>query len=150
MAKKIIITESLQNTIKQNPQIKEVYFDANGRHYFNVHKLREHKDDKDKEGWKLYGEGLESHREKIPGSELWGVRGDNGVSELISKGNPETLIVKTMSRDEIISANAKPEGASLVAQIANMSKDEKSAALKLLSETDDSEETDKDFDLDNE
>src|ERR1035437_2473219 len=98
-----IITESLQSTVRENTHIDNVYFDASGRHYFNVHELRSSKEDNDKKNWELYGSGLESHREKIPGSELWGIRGDNGISEVISKGDPKTLIVETLTRSEILS-----------------------------------------------
>ena len=127
-----IITESLQSTVRENLHIDNVYFDESGKFYFNVHRLCRSKEDKDKSKWELYGSGLESHREKIPGSELWGVRGDNGISEVISKGDPKTLIVSELSREEILSAKAKPEGKSITAQVANMTPEEKKALIELL------------------
>ena len=131
-----IITESLQKTVRLNPTLDKVYFDEAGRHYFNVHKLRATKEDTNESNWSEYGSGLISHRQIIPGSEHWATRGDSGVTEVISKGNPETKIVATLTRSEIINAKAKPEGKSLIAQIANLTKEERKAAIELLKSED--------------
>lgn len=125
----IVITKELQDTVKGQPSIKKVYFDSKGNHYFNVHKLPKGKDDKtDPKNHKEYGRGIYSHNQVIPG--IFNV---DRITEAISKGFPSTEIVKIYTRDEILSANVKPVGESLVAKVANMSDADREALRALLS-----------------
>ncbi len=120
-----------------------VYFDANGKYYLNVFrtavvygreiiitnpKLETKKD------CTLYGKGVLSHYQDIPGSELW----DNGRTDLVKhreavcKGDPTTKIVKVLSREDVLEVDVKPTGDNLVAKIANLSPAEKEVVLKQL------------------
>ncbi len=82
----------------------------------------------------LYGKGLLSHHQEIPGSELW----DNGSDtvmkhrESISKGDPLSKIVKVMTREEVLAVDLKPTGNSIMAQIANSTDIEKAAIAEEL------------------
>ncbi len=117
-----------------------VYFDASGRYYLNAFRTKEvefqgkdvevivtNPNIKTDKNCTMYGKGIPSHRQPIPGSELW----DNGRSdlnphtELICKGDPLTEIVKIMTRDEVLKVDLKPSGIGIVAQIANLSGEEK-------------------------
>lgn len=124
---KIVITKELQDTVKGQPSITKVYFDEFGNHYFNVHKLPKSKDDKTKpEEYDMYGKGLESHRRVIPG-----IFNIDRITEQISKGDPATKIVKVFTREEVLSANVKPVGDSLIAKVANMT-DADREALRIM------------------
>lgn len=126
--KEIVITESLQNTVRTHPKIDNVYFDAQGRHYFNVHELPVNKDDTTK---KLFGSGMFSHRQIIPG--MFNVE---KRTEEIAKGDPATLIVKTFTRSDILEASAKKEGEAIAAQIVNASAEDKNIIMAALFDAD--------------
>ena len=114
------VTQELQNLVKQDKNIKKVYFDASGKHYLNVHSLQKGKNDTSRP--QLYGSGLPSHSQLIPGSFAWVESGGaRGVTEMISKGNPETLITETLTREQVLSAKVKVKGDSLVSQAINAS-----------------------------
>ena len=119
-----------------------VYFDKNGNFYFNVFrsKIVEHEGKdvevlvtnnnlKTDENCKLYGRGIVSHYAVIPGSDLWADGRDTNMlhREVISKGDPNTLIVKKMTRQQVLDIDIKPQGDSLIAKISNSSDAEKAA-----------------------
>lgn len=130
----------------------KVYFDAYGNFYLRVFrsKVVDGKEilvtntnietDKD---CTLYGKGLESHRQSIPGSELWDNGSDTSMvhRELICKGDPLTKIVKVMTREQVLNVSLKPQGNSILAQIANASDAEKAAILEQLSGKKDNDNT---------
>ena len=127
-----IISIELQNIVRQNSSISKVYFDAKGRHYFNVHLLSAGKDDKEKP--KLYGSGLFSHMQVIPG-----IFNSDNKKESIAKGNPETLIVEVgeddelfLTREEILNLDIKTSDNKIIKDILGMSKSEREALKALL------------------
>ncbi len=130
---KIVITKELQDLVKSKKTINEVHFDKNGNHYLNVFKLQ--KNQKDTSEPQLYGNGMFSHMQLIPGF----FNLDNR-KEAISKGDPDSLIVATLTRDEILNSKVKQTGESLVSTVANMSAEDRKALKALLSETDEDEE----------
>ena len=120
------ISKELQATIASHPNISEVHFDESGRYYFISHKLQDKKDSKT---WNLYGKGKYSHSKKIEG--IFNV--DN-VSEQIAIGQADTLIVETLTREEILDAEAVSNEESLVSKIMKMPKSELAALKALLNE----------------
>lgn len=125
----IVVSEELQSYIRNTPTIKNVYFDATGKHYLNVFKLRKDKfDERDPKEYDTYGTGLFSHQEVIPG--IFNV---DQKKESISKGDPETLIVAAMTREEILSASIQKSGNDIVSKIFNMSPAEKAILREALS-----------------
>jgi hypothetical protein len=121
MNKEIIITPELQSTVRSNQHIDKVHFDAKGRHYFNVHDLPNDKDAKDTG---LYGSGLFSHNQVIPGK-----TNIDKLTEIISKGDPDTKIVKTMTRDEILSAKVKVSDETLAGKFVNSTEEQQKQFL---------------------
>lgn len=124
----IVITESLQNTVRTHLKIDKIYFDAQGRHYFRVFELRISKENETKA---IFGDGMFSHRQIIPGQFNIDKR-----TEEIPKGDPLTRIVHTMTRDEVISATAKKEGEAIAAQIVNASAEDKNIIMASLFDAD--------------
>ena len=128
-----------------------VYFDELGRFYLNVFKTTELEDGREvivtnpkfktKPNCNLYGKGKVSHMQVIPGSELW----DNGsdslmpTREAICKGDPETKIVLTLTRDEVLAIDLKPTGDGIIAQIANLTDAERKVAFQYLNKEQDEE-----------
>ena len=125
----------------------KVYFDSSGRYYLNVFRSMEveHEGEmkevlvtnpgiKTKEDCNLYAKGEKSHVVPIPGSENWADgRADNYVHyEALSKGKPEYKIVLTLTRDEVLAVELKPQGESLSAKIANSTDAEKKFMLEQL------------------
>lgn len=118
------ITIELQETLKAYPNIKEVHFDARGRHYFNVHSLRAgHKD----ETVSLYGQGYEGFRRVIPGE--WNV---DKLKEVISFGEAESKIVETVSREDVLAVVVKPAESPLVSMLASATPEELAKLAALL------------------
>lgn len=125
------ISKELQQTVKSNNHISDVYFDKLNRHYFNVHSLKaDPTDENSKE--ELYGSGLYSHNQIIPGK----TNIDN-LTEIISKGDPETLIVKKMTREEVIAATPENNDETIASKILNSSPEEKQVILASLGLTPD-------------
>ena len=127
-----VITKSLQDILVIHPEHKKVYFDASGRHYFYAFQLHEnYKGNKgvfepvgDK---KLFGTGKFSHKQIIPG-----ILNVDKKTEDICKGDSDSLIVLTMTREEVLKSVPKYEGDSIVAGVASMSDADKSVLLKAL------------------
>jgi len=116
------ISESLQKTVSRQEDIKMVYFDENGNHYFNVHLLPlSLKDLDDEDSWKLYGSGRKIGSRPIPGR----LNVQPTINEAIHGGNKHTEIVAQMTREEVLSATVKREGQSAAVQIANSTDAEK-------------------------
>lgn len=115
------ITKELQDTVRSKPNLKKVYFDASGRHYFYAHELvsGEGSDKKEK-----YGAGAFSHRQLIPGMNT-----DN-VYESVSKGDHPTKITEILTREEIL--NGKVESSSTLVQQAMNASPEELAALRAI------------------
>lgn len=119
------ISLSLQKALILHPEHKVVYFDASGKHYFNTHLLKKNKDDKDKP--ELYGSGLYSHHQLIEGQ-----LNVDGIKEEIAKGDPLSKIAFSMTREEVLDAEAYYEGDDISVKMANLSDAEKTVALGAL------------------
>lgn len=119
-----VITDTLQHAVKHNTHVDKVYWDGKGRYYFNVFELVAQKGDTTKQ---LYGTGLYSHSEVIAGKTNL-----DKLTEVVAKGDPDTLIVKTMTRKEVLAANPKPTDESLASKVINASAEEKGAILAAL------------------
>ncbi len=102
-----------------------VYFDAQGRFYlrafpsieieFNGSKrevLATNPKIKIPADAKWYGKGIHSHVQPIPGSELWDDGRDDITphGESVAKGDPSTLIVCKLTREEVLDVDVKPTG----------------------------------------
>lgn len=131
--KNITITKELQETVRANSHVSKVYFDAKGRHYFNVHELPfDAKADKDKIKMGIFGSGVYSHNQVIPGK-----TNIEKLTEVISSGDPDTLIVETMTRDEVLNANAKSTEDTLAVKFLNSSESEQQQFLNTIGLTPD-------------
>lgn len=120
----------------------KVHFDLSGRHYFNVFpsiKMEVNKIPTDIlvtnpkvkiENPIYYGAGELSHHAEIPGSELWDTGKDAVVREPVCKGKIDTKIVLTLSAEEVLKIDLKPQDASLVSQIARASDEEKAVMAR--------------------
>jgi hypothetical protein len=145
---KPIITEELKNTIFACPHVDTVYFDAQGRHYFNVFKLIRGKgagiNAKFSDEQALFGSGTFSHRQLID-SPL----NVDGLKEDIAKGDPDTEIVTSMTRDEILQYEIEHSTTELMKSVGSLTDDQKKqliielglGALLSTSNTDDGEAT---------
>lgn len=129
----IEITKELQNTLIEHPYIKTVYFDKNGRHYFNVFELivrrpkRIAKDEYEdisqiKKG--LFGAGIYSHHQVIPGQ--FNV---DEIKEQIAMGDPDTAIVESKTREEILDYVPTPKDDSLISKVLGATQAEKDQIL---------------------
>ena len=78
----------------------------------------------EKEEKDLFGQGKHSHTRVIPGD--WNV---DKMKEFISIGVPETRIVSTMTRDEILNFEIKENPDNIVDAVANMSPKQKALLL---------------------
>jgi hypothetical protein len=104
---KIIISDDLRKTVAANPHIKQVHFTESGDHFFHVHELKE----KGKGTGKYYG-----HLNFQP--VLQKVEGTRKIYKNGSVANPESEIVETLTRAQVLSAGkeakedkpAKPTG----------------------------------------
>ena len=135
-----VTTEAIVNTYPN------VYFDESGRYYFNVFRSTfvEHEGDKIEVlvtnpnvkalSPNLYAKGEKSHSVAIPGSEFWADgRSDNYLHyEALSKGKEEYKIILTLTRDEVLAIELKPQGNNIVGNIANLSDAEKETTLRQL------------------
>lgn len=120
----LIITKELQNTVRSNNHIDKIYWDKHGRHYFNVHELPAGEKDTKKN---LYGSGLYSHNQVIPGK-----TNIDKLTEIISKGDPDTLIVGNITREELLAATPVSNEETTASKILNSSPEEKAAILAAL------------------
>lgn len=110
MAKKtetgsFIITKDLQDTVKNNPKIKEVYFDEQGNHSFHKHIVELHEVDDHNFSTKV------TKVESMPGSRLGVVKikypTNNGVKIVDKRVNVAVNPVAiTVTREEILAAQA--------------------------------------------
>lgn len=129
-ALKPIITRELQETLISNPGIKKVHFDYKGRHYFNVFELLSGKEgDKEKA---LYGTGVYWKHQVIPG------HNPEKVKEVISKGDPTTKIVESLTREQVIDTEIADESDALKL-FAGMSKSQLKALKAMLASSDEDE-----------
>lgn len=87
------ISRSLQETVTEHYGINEVHFSKNGHHYFNVHKY-EGKTSLEKKDDGLYGR---IRRQWVQDSKT-------GVEFEIITPIPETKIVETLTREQVLSA----------------------------------------------
>ena len=94
------ITHELKSTVAAMPHIEEVHFAKNGEHFFNVHKYVGEKGDKN--SGKFYGR-LDWKPVHV------GNEGERKIYK--SKATPidELEIVESISREDILSAEAKQE-----------------------------------------
>lgn len=87
------ITQELKDTLNSTPNIKEVYFTGDGHHHFRA--FRGPKD------------GLYTQLKEIP-EQINGVYTNKSVNVPFMDGNQPDIrftVVKTMSREEVLSAN---------------------------------------------
>ena len=85
------VTTDLQNTVRANRHIENVYFDKEGDFYFNVH---EHK-------------GKKYHR--IKKQVVTDRAKQNARPETVVEAKPEHQIVEVLTRAEVLSAKAENE-----------------------------------------
>lgn len=98
MAIKSKISEELKATIAAHPHIQDVHFTATGEHFFNTH---EHKE-KGAKAAKTYG------RLKLEAVHV-GNEGDRKIYKNQNVPVPETEIVETVSREDILKAKTDAE-----------------------------------------
>lgn len=91
------ISEALKDTVKKYPHIQNVYFTANGNHYFHVHelKVKGSKKSSGQYGW------LKLDQQKV------GEDGGLPVFKNVAVENPETKITETLSREQVLSEKSK-------------------------------------------
>ena len=77
------ITADLQNTVRENEHITEVYFTASGKHYFNVHQ----------HGGEKYGRMATEAAQDV-----------NGMGTSIAAPLEKERITETLTRDEVLNA----------------------------------------------
>ncbi len=118
------VQKSLQDLVKKTPGIKEVYFDENGDHYFQKHKVIIHEDN---------GNGLSigtKEVECLPGvkDNVLKVKQPNGVI-IDKKVHVEYKeIAATLTREQILNADAyhpeltNEDEARILAQAAEIMK----------------------------
>ena len=102
-----------------HPEHKKVFFDRSGKFFFHAFELRKQKDDKKNTG--LFGSGTFSHREPVPGD--WNVDGE--IKEEIVIGNPETEVVHTMSREDVLASDVEVQDETLASKVATASPEER-------------------------
>ena len=95
------ISKELQDTVKKNPNIKEVYFSAEGDHYFHKHvDVEVHSHDADMKWTKS------EKKESLPGGVEYSIlRVKVGKSERDKKLITSVMPVgETMTREDVLSA----------------------------------------------
>lgn len=102
------VTKSLQETVSANKLIKEVYFDEEGNHYFNKHKVKVHEVDENSISQSVV------EVESLPGCVKTAVKIKsmlNGKPTLVDslQNTKYRPIAATFSREEILSAQAVAE-----------------------------------------
>ena len=107
------ITTSLQETVRENESISQVFFDKKGNHAFTAFRLADKLENIDKnDTHKVYTKGEYAGKRKVdvPGT-------DESYNVSISIGRKGYEVVETLSREEILAALATPDGDSAIAQI---------------------------------
>lgn len=125
-----IITKELKSFLLSNKKIKEVHFDINGKHYFQFFELLV---SRKSNSYSKFGSGIFSHQQIIPGD--WNV---DKIKEDIAVGDPETEIILTMSREDVlnkVNTDKKEVGSDLISQIINLSDSDKKKLSKILLES---------------
>ena len=90
------ISFELWDTVDAMPHIEEVHFTAKNNHYFNSYELFELTKGKNKKATgKFYGH---LKLEQVPSHEV----GTKQFYKLVEVANPDTLIVVTLTRDEVL------------------------------------------------
>jgi hypothetical protein len=120
------ITKALQATLTKYPNLKKVYFTENGSAHFQAYELAVVKGSSETA---LFTHGVFSHKQTIPGSEA---HVDGGIKEDIAYGLPETKVVKTMSRKEVLEANPVDADKSVISDILSNATPDELAKLKAL------------------
>lgn len=95
-----VITKDLQETVRKNPNIKAVYFDDKGNHYFNKHTVEVHTDN---------GAGHSKGAKKVdalPGVKqgVLKVTGPDKVTKDKKVNTEYNAVACEMDRDEILEA----------------------------------------------
>lgn len=112
MAKKdstLEVTKDLQETVKKNKNIQNIYFDEMGNHYFNTHEVEVH--DVDDRGFSKSAKKVTA----LPGVKFGIAKVKNAMGKIIDKRvNVEyTPVAAEFTREEILSAkpvaNARTE-----------------------------------------
>lgn len=106
------ITKELQNTVKNHPLIKKVYFDEEGNHFFNVHEVEIHQVDENnvstgtKKVKSLPGVimGTVKLRKKVSG------HGDQIIPTRVNVRH--IPVEEEMTREEILAARPNSDGLS--------------------------------------
>ncbi|MDE3250792.1 MAG: hypothetical protein KGO82_19170 [Bacteroidota bacterium] len=87
----------LKNTLELNPHIEDVFFTAEGNHYFNAHELM---DKKGKGTGKKYGYmGVKEEQYKVVG--------ERRFYKLVSQPLLNTFITQEMTREEVLKYELK-------------------------------------------
>lgn len=107
--------KQLKFTLRKCPHIEEVYFTQEGNHYFNKHDLPGAK----KGDTKAYG-----HLNVAP--VLYKVQGERKIYKMKSVDTPETEIVETLTREEVMEYELP---ADVVAHYEELAKAEKKKAV---------------------
>lgn len=110
---KFPVSQSLQDTVKENEHITEVHFDKNGNHYLHAH---EHitKDSKGKET--SHGKFARIHKVPI-------INQDTNLRSEIATPDEKTRIVETVDREDIIKATAVSDFLITPAHLASLPAD---------------------------
>lgn len=96
----IKISPELYDTVLENAHIEEVHFSADNKHYFNIHELL---DIRSKRGTGKYYGYLKVEQKSV------GVDASNRpIFKMVQVANPEALIVKTLTRSEILEMETTP------------------------------------------
>ncbi len=122
--KGIAITKELQETVRRNPLLKEVHFDENGNHSFMKHTIKVHKTDD-----QGFSKGVKEV-EAMPGAKknIVKIIGNNKVMKEHFVNTEYTPVAATLTREEILSANAvgkslsEKEKIEILAKAAEISK----------------------------
>lgn len=106
--------EELKNTLYECPHVETVHFTESGNHYFSVHELV----DKGKKNGNFYG-----HLKLEP--VVHKTVGERRYYKKKSVHTPSTLIVKSMSREEVLNYEyAGPDDTAKGQQISNLTLEE--------------------------
>lgn len=122
--KGIAITKDLQETMRENPLLKEVHFDEEGNHYFMKHSIKVHK--VDEQG---FSKGIKDV-ESLPGAKknIVKIIGNNKVMKEHFANTEYTPVFATLTREEVLNSEAvgkslsEKEKIEILAKAAEISK----------------------------